>query len=333
MAYPRTARRTLQRLLVVLCVVGVGLLPAAHAHADPTITEIEQQIQQLWNKVEPLIEQYNKVHSELLASQAKSAEIDKLLAPLQTEASIGRARVGYLASQYYRSGRTSMINALLSNGNARNITGRLEALELITRSRNQDIGATNAASEKYRTEKANLDQLIAAQKKNDDDLAAQKKVIEAQLGELQKMRLRAYGSNGPGGSLKIGSCPAVTVADNVNGQTAAEWSCTQIGKPYVWNTEGPNTYDCSGLTKAAWKFATGKSLTHYTGSQWKEGSKVSRANARPGDLVFFGSGLSHVGVYVGNGLMVHAPNSTDVVRMAKIDSMGMSIAGFVRPFS
>src|SRR5439155_983538 len=79
---------------------------------------------------------------------------------------------------------------------------------------------------------------------------------------------------------------------------------------YIWGDAGPGGYDCSGLTLAAWA-SVGVTLGHYTGWQWNEGKPVSRANLRPGDLVFWYSDLHHMGMYVGGGWVVHAPHTGD----------------------
>ncbi len=95
----------------------------------------------------------------------------------------------------------------------------------------------------------------------------------------------------------------------------------QRGKPYVWAASGPGSFDCSGLTQYAYE-AAGISLPHSSRMQSQMGTAVSRADLQPGDLVFFYSPVSHVGIYIGNGQMVHAPTSGDVVKVAAIDSMG-----------
>jgi cell wall-associated NlpC family hydrolase len=322
-----TVSRTIQRCLFMLAVVLVGALPATQAHAEPTIAEIEAQINQAWAKLEPLIEEYNKAHSELLKSQKKAAELDAVLTPLRTTVELTRTRMGVIASEYYKSGHTSMINALLSSSPAQ-LASQLSLLDHMAKEKQAQINETTVAKAKYDVERQALNAVIAEQKKKDDELAARKKTIEVEMDKLQKLRLQAYGSGGSGGgALKIGAaCPAVAIGGK--GGIAAAFACKQIGKSYVWGANGPSTFDCSGLTQQAWK-AAGVSLDHYTGSQWKDGVRVSRANARTGDLVFFYGDVHHVGVYVGNGLMVHAPHTGDVVRMAKIDYM--PVTGFVRP--
>ncbi|MER7176535.1 C40 family peptidase [Streptomyces mesophilus] len=103
---------------------------------------------------------------------------------------------------------------------------------------------------------------------------------------------------------------------------------TQIGKPYVWGAAGPDSYDCSGLTQKAWAQA-GISLPRTTWDQVKVGTTVSVDNAKPGDLVFFYDDISHVGIYIGNGEMIHAPKPGANVRVESI--YYMPIHSVVRP--
>lgn len=107
------------------------------------------------------------------------------------------------------------------------------------------------------------------------------------------------------------------------GDIAAAWALTQLGKPYRWAGAGPHVYDCSGLTMRAWERA-GVRLDHWTGTQWTSGPHVPIDELQRGDLVFFGKvkgdprSIHHVGIYIGDGLMVHAPRTGDVVRVAPI---------------
>ncbi|MBB1246974.1 C40 family peptidase, partial [Streptomyces durbertensis] len=98
-----------------------------------------------------------------------------------------------------------------------------------------------------------------------------------------------------------------------------------LGKPYVWGATGPHSFDCSGLTQAAWRSA-GVSLPRTTYTQVNAGRRVSRDQLAPGDLVFFYSGLTHVGLYVGNGQMIHAPRPGAPVRYAPITEMPFNTA-------
>ncbi|MGW1930764.1 C40 family peptidase, partial [Streptomyces sp. NPDC001919] len=101
---------------------------------------------------------------------------------------------------------------------------------------------------------------------------------------------------------------------------AVSFARAQLGKPYVWGATGPSGYDCSGLTQAAWR-AAGVTLPRTTYTQINAGRRVSRSQLAPGDLVFFYSGISHVGLYIGGGQMIHAPRPGAPVRIAPIDEM------------
>jgi cell wall-associated NlpC family hydrolase len=117
---------------------------------------------------------------------------------------------------------------------------------------------------------------------------------------------------------QTGSYPdlVLPLATNV-GTTALRAALSQRGKPYVWGAAGPDAYDCSGLV--VWAFAQeGISLPHYTGSLWNSGMHVSRDQLEPGDLVFFFADISHVGIYLGNGLMVDAPSAGQDVQVQAV---------------
>ncbi|MFH9421193.1 NlpC/P60 family protein [Streptomyces sp. NPDC017529] len=109
---------------------------------------------------------------------------------------------------------------------------------------------------------------------------------------------------------------------------ALAFARAQMGKPYVWGATGPNSYDCSGLTQAAWK-AAGVSLPRTTWDQVKAGDRVATKDLKPGDLVFFYNDISHVGMYIGDGKMIHAPKPGASVRVESI--YYMPIYGSVRP--
>lgn len=123
---------------------------------------------------------------------------------------------------------------------------------------------------------------------------------------------------------------ATQVAAPAAGKAAAAiaFAKAQLGKPYVYGAEGPDAYDCSGLVQAAWK-AAGVSIPRVTTDQYAAGDKVAISDLQPGDLVFYYSGISHVGMYLGDGQIIHAPNSRSVVKIVPVDSM--PIAGATRP--
>jgi len=101
------------------------------------------------------------------------------------------------------------------------------------------------------------------------------------------------------------------------GTVALRAALSRRGDPYIWGAAGPDAFDCSGLV--VWAFAQeGITLPHYTGYLWNSGMHVSRDNLEPGDLVFFFADLSHVGMYIGNGLMVAAPSTGQTVQVQAV---------------
>jgi peptidoglycan DL-endopeptidase CwlO len=119
--------------------------------------------------------------------------------------------------------------------------------------------------------------------------------------------------------------PAVSSRASVAVQTAR----AQIGDPYVWGATGPDAFDCSGLTSYAWK-AAGVILPRTSREQYAAGAKVARSALRPGDLVYFGSPIYHVALYIGNNTMISAPQPGDVVKYQSLDAF-TDYAGATRP--
>ena len=141
---------------------------------------------------------------------------------------------------------------------------------------------------------------------------------EAQRRAEEEARLAqaryAGGGNGNGNPELFPNLPPPGPA----AAAAIDFARAQLGKPYVYAAAGPNSYDCSGLTMASYA-AAGISLPHYSGAQYTSLPHVPLNAMQPGDLVFWGAGGSqHVGIYVGNGLMIHAPHTGDVVKIAPV---------------
>jgi cell wall-associated NlpC family hydrolase len=124
--------------------------------------------------------------------------------------------------------------------------------------------------------------------------------------------------------------PPRTVATSEAGRIAVEAALSQLGKPYRWGASGPNSYDCSGLTMWAWRHA-GVNLPRVSRMQYQATQRVSRAELRPGDLVFFGSPIHHVAMYIGDGKVVEAPFTGEVVRINSRSLQRSDIAGYGRP--
>ncbi len=324
---PRRHRPLSIALAAVVAFVAVIVLPGPPAHADPTVAEIEAQIQKLWGEAEPLIEEYNGVHEQYKKNLAKQADLKKKIAPLERQIELAQLRVGVIAAQVYKGGQANAFNAVISSGSPRELADQLSMLDQIAREQQRQLQDVADLKTRYDTQKAPIDQLVATLAAQDKDLAAKKKSIEARVAELQVLRRKAYGTSGGVGNFRPWPCPSTY--EPTKGYKVANFACKQAGKPYVWAAAGPNAYDCSGLTMAAWK-QVGVYLPHQSRSQRASIPYVSRANLRLGDLVFYYNPIHHVAVYVGNGKIMHAPAAGDNVRMADIDSSG-PIHSYGRP--
>jgi peptidoglycan DL-endopeptidase CwlO len=137
-------------------------------------------------------------------------------------------------------------------------------------------------------------------------------------------------SGSSGGSTDSGGSIQLPPTDGSIGSRAVAVAMQFLGTPYVWAGAAPGGFDCSGLTMYAYA-QLGISLSHYTGDQWNEGAHVPSDQLLPGDLVFFGSDLHHVGMYIGGGQFIHAPQTGDVVKISDLGSAS-DFAGAVRPY-
>jgi cell wall-associated NlpC family hydrolase len=304
--------------------VAVGVLaPAAAAHADPSVQQIEAQITAQSTQLEKIIEQYNKVTEELKASQAAAVKANADLGPLTDQLNSASTRVGAIAASAYKGAPLAQLSGVFEASDPSSVVDRLATLDQITKFENGQL--QNFAATKTRTdaEKAKLDKLVADQAAQRQSLDDQKKKITADVAQLQALRTKVYGVQKP--SVATPSTPPAYVAGKAG--TAVKFAYAQLGKPYEWAAEGPNSYDCSGLTLAAWR-AAGVTLPHNAEMQYNSLPHVSRAALQPGDLVFY-SNLGHVGIYVGNSQIIHAPTSGDHVRVASVDMMPPY--GYARP--
>ncbi|MGW4976794.1 NlpC/P60 family protein [Streptomyces mirabilis] len=163
------------------------------------------------------------------------------------------------------------------------------------------------------------------------ELAQQQAAAEKKAQEAAAQQQTGSGTSGTTGSAGTSGSSATDSSYTAKAHKALAFARTQVGKPYVWGATGPGSYDCSGLTQASWK-AAGVDLPRTTWDQVNVGTTVPLSDIKPGDLVFFYDDISHVGLYVGNGMMIHAPKPGAYVREESIFYGGESIIhSVVRP--
>ncbi|WP_431909308.1 NlpC/P60 family protein [Micromonospora carbonacea] len=298
------------RALVTAGLVAALIAPAAVARAEPTPAELTRRIEKSSTELERVVESYNKLAEDIKANKATAAKLAARIGPLEEQTAQSRADVGTIAVTAYKSGRLDAANALLSPGGPSTLLDRLDTLDQLSRQRQQRITGYTENQRRLLDQKGRLDATLAKQAAQAKQLTASRKRIEKDLAELYEMRRQAYGratEPTPPKARSGGKSGSGEKAPAVSGRAGAavRYAYGALGKPYVWAADGPNGYDCSGLTSAAWR-AAGKSLPHNTRMQWGVVSHISRSELRPGDLVFYNS-LGHVAIYVGDGQVIHAP--------------------------
>jgi cell wall-associated NlpC family hydrolase len=318
------------RALVAAVVATLTLLalPGAAAHAGQTVAQIEAEIATLWRQAEPMVEQYDSIHDQYLKNLAQQATLQQKLRPLQIQVELGFTRVGAIAAQAYKGEGASTLNALMTAGSPGAFADQLSLLDVLARQQNQQLSDVNKLMEQYNAAKAPIDSLVTQLAGQDADLASRKAAIDKQMNDLQVLRIQAYGTTGGGtGSYRPWPCPETYAP--TKGYQAALFACEQAGKPYVWAAAGPGSYDCSGLTMAAWA-AQGVYLPHNAAEQRHSMPYISKANLQVGDLVFYYSNIAHVAIYLGNDKVMQAPAPGDNVRMSIMEDVG-PIHSYGRP--
>jgi cell wall-associated NlpC family hydrolase len=311
------ARRLWKPLLLAALAVGA-------ANAEPSLDQIEHQIEVQSARLEKIVEQYNKVTEQLKASQAAATATLARIGPLKADLDLARARVAALAAQAYKGASLAKASAVLGSSDTSVLVDRLVTLNEISKYEQSQFAALDAAKGRYDGQMAHLSDLIADQSTKRGELADQKKKINNDLAKLYELR-RKVGRT-------IASRPTSTQgvsAPYVAGKAgvAVRYAYGALGKPYEWAADGPSSYDCSGLTMAAWR-AAGVALPHNAEMQWNSMPHISRSSLKPGDLVFY-SGLGHVAIYVGSGKIIQAPTFGEVVQVANVDMM--TPYGYGRP--
>ncbi|WP_128433223.1 C40 family peptidase [Streptomyces cyaneus] len=219
-----------------------------------------------------------------------------------------------------------------------------QSLETLTESQNDLQTAKTTVQQKLSDARELLSKLTAEEKarlaaieKRKQEEAARKAAeLARQQAEAEAERQRqeaAQQQESSDSSSDSGTSDSSTSDSSyaTKAEKALAFARSQIGKPYVWGATGPDSYDCSGLTQAAWK-AAGVDIPRVTYDQVNAGTTVSLSNAQPGDLIFFYDDVTHVGLYIGNGMMIHAPKPGAYVREESIYYDGeSSIHSVVRP--
>ncbi|MFN8050399.1 MAG: NlpC/P60 family protein [Acidimicrobiales bacterium] len=288
-----------------------------------------------------------RVQAQKFAVQAYMGtnDTDSSLVGVSDDAADASRRRTYLAARFGNS--SDVIDGLVAS--QKDLADREAALEAanakvdakvaeITASK-QDLEATIADRQKlYASVKGELAAAVAAEQERLAKAAAAKAEADARAAAAraaaarrpQAVAVRATVRGGAGGSTLSSVVAEVPASRNItpppaNAPTAVRVALEQQGDPYVWAADGPDSFDCSGLVLFAYR-AAGVQLPHSSRGMRAMTRSITADELQPGDLVFGGSPVHHVGLYIGNGQMVHAPHSGDVVRVASIYSTSKPVS-------
>lgn len=316
-----------------LAISLLGVTSSADAAPRPSarLLEVQARVIDLQNQAASAAEGAQEAKVRLAQLNQTLAGVQEKAAKQRTELEDIRKSLGSIALEQYKSSGLGQSLQLLFSSNPRAYLAAAGDLDSLTRRRSIELRRYESATQKLRqttllvSDKAKL--VRATQKK----LEAQARAANAKLAEAEKIlkslkaserkALLAAQRRAEANDLRSSRATAKTLK-NTSGRAgvALKYAFAQIGDRYVFGAAGMQTWDCSGLTMRAFA-AAGVSLPHSSRAQFRYGKKIPRSQLRPGDLVFFKRPISHVGIYVGNGKMVHAPRPGYRVKIAPINQM------------
>jgi peptidoglycan DL-endopeptidase CwlO len=278
---------------------GIG---SADSVGTPSLKATVAEANALSNQIDVLGQQYDALKIELTEARSEAAIAKETSQRDQQALGAGQTQVGQIAAEGYMMGGLNSTIELLQTSSPQEFLNRASIMAQLQYQQGGTMSllqsaedAANRARQTAGQEESQAAKLSAAMNKKVGQIQTKEDVLNS---SAFSQALAIYD--------QTGSYPNIGITGNTLGEQALRFALTRIGDPYVWGGAGPNDFDCSGLVM--WAYAqVGISLQHFTGDQWTEGEHVSRSQLEPGDLVFFFADISHVGMYIGNGLMVDAP--------------------------
>jgi peptidoglycan DL-endopeptidase CwlO len=284
----------------LLCAGGIGA--AAPRSQPPSLKTLLAQAAKLSRQIDDLSQQYDGLRIQLAEARAQARTAQLTLARDNRLLAGDLSAVGRVAAIGYMTGGLDPSLQLLAGSDPQALLNRAAVMAQLQQQNGSRLLLVTAA--KKAAERARLSAQQQARRALQLTSAMRKKVAQIRAREAV-LNSKAF-SQAMAVYRQTGSYPNIQVAGDSVGVQALRQALTRVGSPYVWGAAGPNAFDCSGLV--VWAYAQiGISLPHYTGNQWNSGVHVSRSQLQPGDLVFFFPDIGHVGIYVGNGMMVDAP--------------------------
>lgn len=333
-------RRIVLGVIVALLVSVPSFAGAVPQSKIERAKAVKSQVDALNHKVEVAAERYNVARINYNAATNKRRAADSKLRKTVKRINTIQGHLNNRANNMYRQGQGGFLEVLLG---AQSFDDFAATWDILNDLNEQDASNVEELKE-LRAETRKLRKTLVQQEQraqqNAQAMRESKESIESQLSERQGMlrgleaeidRLEAAeeaarrAQSSSSFSSSGGSFPPPTRAPRSEVVSIAK---RYLGAPYVWAASGPNSFDCSGLTMFVYR-QVGVSLPHSSRAQIGYGQRVSRSDLAPGDLVFFGSPIHHVGMYVGGGMYIHAPQTGDVVKISSLNRG--DYAGACRP--
>ena len=322
----RSSTRRWMRAAALALTVGVAvvLTPSIGSAAPATADQARQAVADTGQQLEAIVEKVNAAIATAKQQQAAADAAAAVAAQAQAQLAALEPQLRAIAQTGYVGTTRGRLAAFLTSGSADDLIEQMNTLDQLAS--HADAVVAEAAAARAAAEQAQLDaaSAAAAAEAAQADLQSQKDQLENQLADYEAdfARLSAADQvrvqnvvSGP--DVTASPAPAPTAAAGVAVRTAL----AQIGDMYGVGDSGPDTFDCSGLTMYAYA-AAGITLPHSSLAQSRVGVAVARADLQPGDLVFFYSPISHVGMYIGNGQMVHSSVTGKPVAVTSVDKSG-----------
>jgi peptidoglycan DL-endopeptidase CwlO len=305
-------------LAAALAATGVvlpgGIGNAAQQKTPPSLQSLIAQAKVLSNQIDALSEQYDGLKIELAQARAEAATAATTAARDARELGAGQTQVGQLAAESYMTGSVDPTLQFITSSDPSVVVGRAAIMQQLDKESGDQVSALAAAEAAAHRAQQTADQ----QKRVVTGLVKQMQAKQAVIQRKMNVLNSAAYKQAMNIFARTGSFPNIPIpGGNSLGEQALRWALSVRGDPYEWGAAGPSAFDCSGLVM--WAYAhVGIHLAHFTGDQWNEGEHISRSQLQPGDLVFFFADISHVGLYIGNGLMVDAPSFGQPVQVQPV---------------
>jgi cell wall-associated NlpC family hydrolase len=307
---PKQPSRTRVTVLTVTAAAAVALTAqsgAQAAPAQPKIDEVKSKVEDLRHEAEEATEQYNLADERRGKLQKEIGQLQDKVARGQQELNTLRDQIGSVASAQYRSGGIDPALQLFLSADPDTYLDKASAIDQVSAQQAEVLTSIQAKQRTLAQQRAEATSKLADLEDVRKTLGAKKKKFQGKLAEARAL-------------LNTLTAAEREKMEQQEQRASLAAAGTQVGKPYASGQEGPNSYDCSGLTMWAYGQANVQ-ITRTTYTQQNDGTKIGRSQLKPGDLVFF-NGLQHVGLYAGNNTVLHAPYPGAYVRYESMNTLG-----------